>query len=86
MNEIINNNNFNNINILDSYQNSGVQHNTDLSSNKTIHHDVLDESKSFENLLENHYFRIRNKNKELSLEHCEIEKKEEKKEFTHILI
>ena len=71
----------NDINILDSYQNSGVQHNTDLSSNKTIHHDVLDNSKSFENLLENHYFRIRNKNKELSLDHYENEKKEEKKDF-----
>ena len=81
MNEIIKNHNFNNINILDSYQNSGVQHNTDLSSNKTIHHNVLDESKSFENLQEKHYFKIRNKNKELSLAHCEIEKKEEKKEL-----
>ena len=80
-NELVKNNKFNNINILDNYQNSGVQHNTDISSNKTIHHDVLDESKSFQNLQEKQYFKIRNKNKELTLEHCEIEKKEEKKEF-----
>ena len=71
----------NNINLLDSYQHSVIQNNTDLSSNKMIRQNVLDESKSFGNLLENHNLKIGNKNKELSLEHYEIEKKEEKKKF-----
>ena len=75
-NELMKNSNFNNINILDNYQNSGLKHNIALSSNKTIHHNVLDESKSCENLQENRYFIIMNKKKELSLDHYEIEKKE----------
>ena len=65
MKELINNNN---INLFDNYQNSVVQHNTELSPSRNASHRILDKSKSFENLPENNNFKIRNKSKDLSFE------------------
>ena len=82
MNELINNDYVNNINKLDNYQNSEDRHNTEFSSNK-IHHLNLVRPKSFQKLFENRYFQLINKEKDLSLTRNEIKKNEEKKEYSH---
>ena len=61
MNELINNNN---INILDNYQKSDVQHNTDSSSRKRNNQIVMERPKSFEKIKGNHFFKTRNKNRD----------------------
>ena len=74
-------NNFSNINIIDNYHKSEERHYTDLSSDEKNNYIALDRSKSFDKLPEKYYFKMRNKNKDLSLTHHEIKNKEEKKMF-----
>ena len=82
LNDQINNNNFKNIDILDNYQKSEVQHNTDFSSEKRNNHMVLDRPKSYEKIPEkNNYFKTRNKNKDLSFTHYELKNKEDNKDI-----
>ena len=79
---LINNNNFNNINILDDYKNKDDQYKIEFSPNKNLSkYKVLDRSKSPDTFSDNKNLNIRNKNKDLSSAHHKIENKEEKNEF-----
>ena len=82
MNELINNNNNN---ILDNYQKNEIQHNTDFSLNNNDNRIFLSRKNSFEKITPNHYFKIRNKHKDLSFSHHKIRKKEDNKEFVTYL-